>query len=337
LKPLSFFDVSHRALVIDMEKNLTGLVFNIQLHSTEDGPGIRTSIFLKGCSMRCPWCHNPEGISPSPELIWYEMRCLGAKECLNVCPKKALTLTSEGLIIDRQLCDACGKCVTVCPASALEVIGKQYTVDELAAKALQDRVFYEKSGGGVTFSGGEASLQADFSVALMERLKKEKIHLALDTCGGTKWPTLQRLVNLADLVLYDLKIMDTVNHQKFTGIPLNLVLENARRISKTGKPLWVRTPIVPGVNDLVENIRQTSRFIRENLPTVERYDLLAFNNTCASKYQRLGINWNLEQEGLIPEEHMEQLANTAKSEGLEFVHWSGLTRMGEKEATGQEA
>ncbi len=303
-----------------------GLIFNIQLHSTEDGPGIRTSLFMKGCPMHCPWCHNPEGIKPSPELIWYEMRCLGAKECLKVCPNEALNLTTEGLIIDRSLCDACGKCETVCPACALEVIGKQYTVDELAARALQDRVFYEKSGGGVTLSGGEASLQADFSVALMERLRKERIHLALDTCGGTKWPTLQRLVNLADLVLYDLKIMNTANHRKLTGISLNLVLENARRISKTGKPIWVRTPIIPGVNDSVENIRQTARFIRENLPTVERYDLLAFNNTCTSKYQRLGLNWNLENESLIPEETMEKLAGTARGEGLDFVLWSGLTK-----------
>lgn len=311
------------------------MVFNIQLHSTEDGPGIRTSLFFKGCSMRCPWCHNPEGIKPSPELIWYEMRCLGAKDCLKACPKEALNLTPDGLIINRKRCDACGQCATACPASALEVIGKSYTVDELAAKALQDRVFYEKSDGGVTLSGGEASLQADFSVALMERLRKEKIHLALDTCGGTKWPTLQRLVNLADLVLYDLKTMDSAKHRKFTGIPLNLVLENARKISKTGKPMWVRTPIIPGVNDSVENIRQSARFIKGNLPTVERYDLLAFNNTCASKYQRLGLNWNLEKEGLIPEETMEKLVCAAKEEGLECVHWSGLTRMGEKEAAGQ--
>ncbi|MGC1403140.1 MAG: radical SAM protein, partial [Thermodesulfobacteriota bacterium] len=187
-------------------------------------------------------------------------------------------------------------------------------------------VFYEKSGGGVTLSGGEASWQADFSVALMERLKRERIHLALDTCGGTKWPTLQRLVNLADLVLYDLKIMDSASHRKFTGIPLNLVLENARKISKTGKPIWVRTPIIPGINDSVENIRQTARFIRDDLPTVERYDLLAFNNTCASKYQRLGLHWNLENESLIPEETMEKLAAGSRDEGLDFVHWSGLTK-----------
>ena len=306
------------------KKSLEGLVFNIQLHSTEDGPGIRTSIFMKGCPMRCPWCHNPEGIKRSPELIWHEVRCIGARDCLKACPKDALALGDQGLVINRDLCDACGACEKVCPAGALEVLGKTYTVEALVAKALQDKVFYKKSGGGVTLSGGEASFQADFSVALMVALKQEGIHLALDTCGGTKWKTLERLIYLADLILYDLKLMDPDGHIRHTGLPLQLILDNARRISEAGKPLWVRTPIIPEYNDTEENVRLTARFIRDNLPTAERYDLLAFNNTCSSKYQRLGLSWDLENQALIPEEKIEKLGWAAREEGLKSVHWARL-------------
>ncbi len=250
---------------------LTGVVFNVQRYSTEDGPGIRTTVFLKGCPMRCPWCHNPEGLDRRPQLVWYEVRCIGARDCLRVCPRHALTLTPEGMVIDREACDACGLCEEACPAAALEVIGRVRRVEEVVEEVLRDSVFYEKSGGGVTLSGGEPALQAEFSRALMESLKAEGIHLALDTCGGVTWKKLEPLVRLADLVLYDLKVMDPGAHLQYTGIPLDLVLENARRVAGTGKPMWVRTPVIPGYTDVEENIRRIARFIRDELPTVERH------------------------------------------------------------------
>lgn len=300
-----------------------GVIFNVQRYSTEDGPGIRTTVFLKGCPMRCPWCHNPEGMDPRPELVWYEARCVGVRECLKACPRGALTLTPEGMVIARDRCDACGVCVEACPAAALEVIGREVTAAELAEEVARDEAFFRQSGGGVTLSGGEPALQADFCADLMDLLVARGISVALDTGGGVGWSKLEPLVRRSELVLYDLKTMDEAKHREYTGISLSLVLDNAVRIADLGVPMWVRTPVIPGYTDDEENIRAIARFIRDNLPPVRCYDLLAFNNTCRDKYRRLDRIFPLSGEGLLKRSRMEALVEVARREGVGPACWSG--------------
>ena len=302
------------------------LVSHIQRHSTEDGPGIRTTVFCMGCPMHCPWCQNPDSMSRKAQLIWRGTRCVGASDCLSVCPESALRRTPQGIVIDRGRCDACGDCVAACPAAALEILGRKMSVADVVQEAVRDKVFYERSGGGVTLSGGDPVAQPDFCLAIMESLKRAGVHLALDTCGGVSWQRLEPLVGLADLVLFDVKTADEEAHLRYTGVPLRLVLNNARAIARLGRPMWIRTPIIPDFTDSEESIRRIARFIRKELPTVERYELLAYNNLGRSKYERLGLEDPLADRRLMTSETMERLSRSASAEGVPSVRWSGMTR-----------
>ncbi len=312
----------------------TGLIFNVQQFSTDDGPGIRTTVFMKGCPLRCAWCHNPEGLAPHPELMWHDTRCIGARECLRVCPiaaepgqssRPVLNLTPAGMEIDRARCTVCGKCAEACPAAALEVIGRQWSMDELLAELVKDRVFYETSGGGITFSGGEPMQQPDFLCRVLPGCKEAGLRVALDTCGAVAWERYERVLPFVDLVLFDLKIMDPVRHRAATGVSNELILENARRLAARGVPLWVRTPVIPGYTGDRENIVALADFIRTCLATVERWDLLAYTNLGKPKYHRLDMEYALEDAPLLTRAEMESIWNTAV-QIVPVARWSGATR-----------
>jgi len=327
------------------DKSLTGLVLEIQRMSTEDGPGIRTTVFMKGCPMQCLWCHNPESISTQPQIHWIGMRCLGCKTCLETCTKAALTMKESGVYINRVLCNGCGDCAETCPGNALELLGKRWTVVDLLHEALKDREYYQKSGGGVTISGGESTLQWKFVAALLKGLKEQGIHTAIDTCGIARKEALEAILPFTDLVLYDLKEGDPRLHQEFTHAPLQPILETLNYLteymSEHSFPadLWIRTPLIPDCTARKGNVEMIGGIITEKgKGVVSRWDLLAFNNLCKDKYFRLDLDWKFSRAELLTHQTMEDLADAARRSGVDpdIVKWSGSTRLeeGEKEEIG---
>ncbi len=311
-------------------------ILEIQRMSTEDGPGIRTTVFFKGCTLNCRWCHNPESISPHPQIQWLSNQCIGCRTCLETCPEGALTFTAEGLSVDRKRCTGCGLCAEACPAAALERLGKSWKPDSLAAEVLKDRAYFEKSGGGVTLGGGEPILQAPFAGELLKTLKAEGIHTALDTCGMCSSQVLEELLPYTDLLLFDLKEIDPEKHREFTGASNQRILENLAHVRTwmeshdTPGQIWIRTPVIPDTTATDENIRGIGRFIAETLNgRVSRWELSAFNNLCRDKYIRLGMDWPYRDCQLLSKLMMEKMAAVARNSGVDpaIVRWSGSTKL----------
>lgn len=284
------------------EKILTGRLYDVQGFSVQDGPGVRTTAFLKGCPLHCPWCHSPESQAFYKQLSWMSMRCLGVdackQRCIKACPKNAIELgvtqkdvkagTDLQLIhVKRDLCDNCGKCADACYVEALYLCGKDYTVDELVNRLLQDKKFYDRSGGGVTISGGEALGQLDFVVAVLKRLKNEGIHTALDTTGYAKWEKVAMTMPYVDLYLYDLKHLNSEKHQAVIGVPNEVILDNALKLAENGKKLQIRIPVIPMFNHDEKNIRDTAQFCKRLGNAVEVVQLLPYHNLGVMKYLRL--------------------------------------------------
>lgn len=303
---------------------ITGTILHLQRLSTEDGPGIRTTVFFKGCPLHCQWCHNPESISIQKQVHWIGTRCIGCDSCIEVCEEHGLTHTAEGIERDRALCVVCGRCVDACPAGAMEMLGTEVTVTELVAELLKDRAYFEKSGGGVTLSGGEPTLQPSFCAALMDALHGEGISVALDTCGLSAAAVFKPLVEKADIILYDMKLLDGAEHQLWTGVDNRRILENlavARDViaaSGGQQRLWIRTPLIPGATTTEANLKAIGAHIAANLNgQVERWELCAFNNLCRDKYERLGLQWAFADAELLSQSELDQLGGWAKLSGFD--------------------
>jgi len=310
-------------------------ILDIQRLSTEDGPGLRTTVFFKGCSLACSWCHNPESIRFPAQVQWVEIgRCIGCRLCVQACPQGGLTAGPDGIGIDREKCVACGTCVEACPTGAMERKGYIVEVDELVSELLKDKAYFSDEGG-VTFSGGEALMQPQFVEEMLRRMREAGVQTAVDTAGFVPESSLRIALDNADLILYDLKILDPEEHRKYTGQDNGQILENARLMARyireNGRPkVWIRTPVIPGATDADENIAAISRFIGDNLnDVIERWELCAFNNLCITKYNRLGRKWEFADAQKIPKAGMDHLADVAKAGGADSakVLWTGATRL----------
>ena len=282
-------------------KELTGKFYDIQGFSVHDGPGIRLTLFMKGCPLRCPWCHSPESQAFHTELNWMEIKCVGTEKCgrcLGVCPHDAITpgktkaaLDGSGEIrlvtTDRAKCDNCGECAKACTSKALYMCGADYTLDEIMERVRRDLPFFKRSGGGVTVSGGECLCQPEFTLAILKRCREEGIHTAVDTTGFVRWEVIEPILQYTDVFLYDIKGVDGALHEQVIGVPNDLILENARKIAAAGGRFQIRIPVMPMYSDSAEVFDEIGRFILELGDSVDVVQILPYHNLGTVKWERL--------------------------------------------------
>ena len=294
----------------------TGMVFDIKRFSIHDGPGIRTTVFFKGCPLSCWWCHNPESQATEPEMMFRENRCIRCRACQAVCKQSAISWDGDVISTDMEKCTLCGVCVEACYAEAREMIGREMSVAQVIAEIERDIAFYDESAGGVTFSGGEPLWQRDFLLDLLRACQEKEIHTTVDTCGFATWETVDSVREYVDLFLYDLKLMNDARHQKFTAVSNELILSNLRALAEPGENIVLRVPIIPEINDDDESLRQLGAFAA-TLPNVNQMSLLPYHPTAVDKYRLLHKVCGL--QGIRPpsDRRMAEIAEILSEFGLQ--------------------
>ena len=297
---------------------MKGLIFDVKRFALHDGPGLRTTVFFKGCPLRCLFCHNPEGQNFKKELLQRPERCIACGICLEVCPAGALHMEKGHIRIERALCEVCGRCAEVCPSEALQVAGREVTVNELLQAVERDRVFYDQSQGGVTCSGGEPTAQPDFLCAFLDQARSKGIHTVLDTCGYAPPEVFEKVCENVDLFLYDLKLLSSDRHKQFTGAENHLIIHNLRLLVSRRKKVLIRFPLIPTINDDRENLEAIAKFVTtlEPTPSVE---ILPYHRAGIDKYRRLGRPVPDRSIRVPTEEEIQRVARYFSTLGIKVI------------------
>lgn len=303
----------------------TPYIFNIQKFSTHDGDGVRTTIFFKGCPLRCMWCHNPESQHYYKELIFHQHKCTACGRCVAKCKQGANSIVDGKIVFDRSKCTACGVCTDWCITEARELAGKEYTVDALVKEAMKDKIFYEQSGGGVTLSGGEvmASQHMDYVEEVCRKLHENGVSVFIDTSGYTDYKNLKRILPYVDVFLYDIKVMDPKDHKKFIGVDNSLILENLKKLSDEGAGLYIRLPIIQQVNATDEHIESVIHFLKENNIHARQVNLLPYHDIGKGKYASLDMEYHDDEMSVPVSELMEHFKSMFEEQGFNKVNIGG--------------
>lgn len=293
-----------------------GIIFDIKHFAVHDGPGIRTTVFFKGCPMECWWCHNPEGLSTEEEVFYYEAKCMGCHRCIDICSASAIDKNNDGIGIIRENCNTCGECVEECPTGALQIAGNRVTVDEVMDEIKKSIIYFNKSGGGVTFSGGEPLMQPDFLRGLIIECRDRGIHIALDTSGYAPREIFDSMVDDIDIFLYDLKLISDSRHKKYTAVSNKVILENLGRLSEKdrGRDVFIRFPVVPNITDGDRELDEIIEFI-SSLKDINKVNLLPFHNV-REKYERLGRKYRIKNVKSPDRERVKHIKELFQEKGF---------------------